>query len=54
MADRRLVTNRHGLKVAVDLGRDMDESTFDHLVEAGDLTPVKPESKSTPKVSSKK
>lgn len=39
MADRRLARNRHGVLVGVDLGRDMDEATFDRLVESGDLTP---------------
>lgn len=54
MADRRLVKNRAGLTVAVDLGTDMDERTFDRLVEAGDLTPVKSENKSTTSKSSSK
>lgn len=40
MADRRLVENRSGLRVPVDIGRDMDEATFDAMVERGDLTPV--------------
>jgi len=41
MADRRLVKNRSGLRVLVDIDRDMDEATFDALVERGELTPVK-------------
>jgi hypothetical protein len=53
-ADRRLVKNRSGLTVAVDIGPDMDEATFDRLVEAGELEPVKSETKSTPKASSAK
>ena len=40
MADRRLVKNRSGLEVFVDIDRDMDEATFDAMVERGDLTPV--------------
>jgi hypothetical protein len=45
MSDRRLVVNRSGATVAVDIGRDMDEPTFDAMVERGDLTPVEPEPK---------
>jgi len=41
MADRRLVKNRSGLRVLVDIDRDMDEATFDAMVARGDLTPVK-------------
>lgn len=47
--DRRLVANRSGLEVQVDIGRDMDEATFDRMVEAGDLTPVKAAAKSSKK-----
>ena len=54
MGDRRLAKNRAGLTVAVDIGTDMDEATFDRLVEAGDLTPVKAETKSTASKSSSK
>ena len=50
MADRRLVKNRSGLEVFVDIDRDMDEATFDSLVKAGDLTPVeKPAKKAAAK-----
>jgi hypothetical protein len=38
---REYVTNSAGLRVGVDVGRDMDRATFDSLVERGDLTPVK-------------
>lgn len=51
-AERRLVKNRSGLEVYVDLDRDMDEATFDRLVAAGDLTPV--EKPKTTKSSAKK
>lgn len=40
MADRRWVRNRSGLEVPVDIDRDMDEVTFDQMVESGDLTVV--------------
>lgn len=54
-ADRRLVENRSGLRVHVDVGRDMDEATFDAMVERGDLTPVVDEKpKAASKSSSKK
>ncbi len=39
MSDRRLVRNRSGCLVAIDIDRDMDEPTFDAMVERGDLTP---------------
>jgi hypothetical protein len=54
MADgRRIVTNRSGLEVPVDIGRDMDEATFNRMVASGDLTPVE-QTKATAKPSSKK
>jgi hypothetical protein len=40
MADRRLVENKSGLRVLVDIDRDMDEATFDAMVKRGDLRPV--------------
>lgn len=41
MGDRRvLVRNTSGLEVPVDIGRDMDEATFDRMVANGELTPV--------------
>lgn len=51
MADRRLVKNKSGLEVLVDIDRDMDEATFDAMVKRGDLTPVekKPAAKSAKK-----
>lgn len=51
--ERRLVTNRSGLEVWIDIDRDMDERTFDRLVGTGDLTPVE-QPKTTAKPSSKK
>lgn len=48
MGDRRFVLNKSGIRVGVDVGRDMDEKTFDALVESGDLTP-EPEKKSARK-----
>lgn len=51
MGDRRYVLNKSGQRVGVDLGRDMDEKTFDALVAAGDLTP-EPE-KPAPKLAKK-
>lgn len=48
---RRLVRNRSGLEVHVDIDRDMDEATFDRMVAAGDLTPVE---ESKPRASAKK
>jgi len=41
MSERRLVKNQSGTLVGVDVGVDMDEATFDALVERGELTPVK-------------
>lgn len=54
MADRRLVENSSGYRVLVDVGRDMDEATFDAMVERGDLTPVsEPKAKPAAKQSKK-
>lgn len=43
---RRYVLNGSGVRVGVDVGRDMDQATFDSMVERGELTPVKEPSKS--------
>lgn len=53
MGDRRFVLNKSGIRVGVDVGRDMDEKTFDALVAAGDLKP-EPEKKAAAKPAAKK
>lgn len=54
MADRRYVTNRSGTRVGVDVGVDMDEATFDAMVERGDLTPEPEPMKAAAKPAPKK
>lgn len=45
--ERVYAVNRAKLTVGIDIGRDMDQKTFDRLVAAGDLTPVKPGKKAS-------
>ena len=54
MAERRLVVNGSGTTVGIDVGVDMDEATFDAMVERGDLTPVQESKKAAAKSQSKK
>lgn len=50
---RQYVVNRSGVRVGVDVGRDMDQQTFDSLVERGDLTPVKDDERPAKKAAAK-
>lgn len=49
MGERRFVRGGGGAEVWVDIDRDMDQATFDAMVERGELTPIE-----EPKASTKK
>lgn len=54
MSERRLVRGNGGAEVWVDIDRDMDQATFDAMVDRGELTPIDAPKKPTAKPSSKK